>query len=94
MAERPQDGVVDPHGRVFDTSKSGPDAVHDGLYVADGAIVPTSLGVNPSLTIAALALRCADQVIREVDASGTAAACRDAVPVFTVVSDEAPVSAD
>jgi choline dehydrogenase-like flavoprotein len=33
-----------------------------GLYVADGAAVPTSLGVNPQITIMALATRLARHV--------------------------------
>jgi cholesterol oxidase len=39
-------GVVDEWGRVFG---------HPGLWVVDGAAVPANLGVNPSLTITALA---------------------------------------
>ena len=33
------------------------------LYVADGSFMPTSMGVNPSLTIAANALRVADGIV-------------------------------
>jgi len=51
MADDPADGVVNPHGEVFN---------YPGLYVVDGSIVPTSIGPNPSLTIAALAERIAD----------------------------------
>lgn len=51
-------GVVDHRGRVYDPSQ-GLTAVHEGLFVADGAIVPMSLGVNPLLTISALAERTA-----------------------------------
>ena len=37
-----------------------------GLRIADGSIVPGSLGVPPSWTIAALAERIADDLQREV----------------------------
>ncbi len=40
------DGVVDIHCQVFN---------YPGLYVVDGSIIPANPGVNPSLTIAALA---------------------------------------
>jgi choline dehydrogenase-like flavoprotein len=42
--------VVDTYGKVWDTRE---------LYIADGGIVPTSLGVNPQLTIMTLATRIA-----------------------------------
>jgi cholesterol oxidase len=48
------DGVVDHRGRVFG---------YPGLYVADGAIVPRAVGLNPSRTIAALAERIAATIV-------------------------------
>jgi cholesterol oxidase len=48
MADDPARGVVDDAGTVHG---------YEGLYVLDGSIVPTALGVNPSKTIAALAER-------------------------------------
>jgi cholesterol oxidase len=51
-------GVVDHRGRVYDPSR-GLHSIHPGLYVADGSIVPTAIGVNPLLTISALAERIA-----------------------------------
>ena len=55
LGEDADGGVVDSLGRVFD----GGGGVHEGLYVVDGAIVPSPIGVNPFLTIAALAERIA-----------------------------------
>ena len=48
MAASTDRGVVDHKGEAFG---------YRNLYVADGAIVPTSLGLNPSRTIGALAER-------------------------------------
>jgi cholesterol oxidase len=56
MGETAEEGVVAPDGRVFDPSQ-GPKGIHDGLYVCDGAAVPSAVGVSPLLTITALAER-------------------------------------
>jgi len=50
MADTKADGVVNARGEVFD---------YPGLYVSDGAAIPSSLAVNTSLTILANAERIA-----------------------------------
>ena len=52
------DSVVDPHGRVHGMQ---------GLYVADGSVLPRSSRVNPSLTIYAWGLRVGDLVARGLE---------------------------
>jgi choline dehydrogenase-like flavoprotein len=68
MAKTAANGVVDEFGHVFDASKSGERPFYKGLYVADASIIPTALGVNPSLTISALSLRIVDNLIKEIEA--------------------------
>ncbi|TPJ52335.1 alkaline phosphatase D family protein [Mesorhizobium sp. B2-6-4] len=62
MADTGAVGVVDHLGRVFSTHTTS--AVHDGLVVLDGSIVPTALGTNPALTISAIALRAAEELAK------------------------------
>jgi choline dehydrogenase-like flavoprotein len=54
MAETPDLGVVDDRGEVYG---------YEGLYCIDSSIIPTSLGVNPSLTISAVSERCAEHLV-------------------------------
>jgi choline dehydrogenase-like flavoprotein len=54
MGTDPAASVVDPWGRCHDVPN---------LFIFDGSIWPTSSGMNPTATIAALALRCADHLV-------------------------------
>jgi choline dehydrogenase-like flavoprotein len=58
MADDVSSGVVNHYGAVFDASDPG--TLHEGLFVLDGSIIPTSLGANPFLTITALAERAVE----------------------------------
>jgi cholesterol oxidase len=65
MSNNASGGVVNHAGQVFDPGTMGFNnsaGVHAGLYVADGSIIPSSLGCNPFITIAALAERIAEQI--------------------------------
>jgi cholesterol oxidase len=53
MGESPDKGVVGFNGEIFG---------YPNLFVADGSVVPANLGVNPSLTIAALSEYIMSQV--------------------------------
>lgn len=50
MGTDASDGVIDTDHQVFG---------HPGLYVVDGSSIPANVGVNPSLTITAMAERFA-----------------------------------
>jgi choline dehydrogenase-like flavoprotein len=55
---------VDELGRVFDGSKPpGSTAVLPGLFVVDGAAIPGAVATNPSLTIAAQALKAVNAAL-------------------------------
>ncbi len=55
-------GAVDAFGRVF----AGDGQIHEGLFVADGSLIPSALGVNPFLTISALSEKIADHLVRHL----------------------------
>jgi cholesterol oxidase len=55
-------GAVDRFGRLF----AGDGSVHTGLYVTDGSVVPSALGVNPLITISALTERFVDRKIQQL----------------------------
>jgi len=48
--------VVDAWGRCHDVAN---------LFIFDGSIWPTSSGMNPTATIAAMSLRCAERLVQE-----------------------------
>lgn len=67
MAHNPRCGVVDENCRVHGI---------DNLFIASGAVFPTSGQANPTLSIVALAIRLADHLQRRsVDKRGSFSSC-------------------
>ena len=62
---------LDPFGRAFD---------HPNLFVVDASTLVTSAAVNPSLTVAALALRAADEIRRQEFGQAAAAGAERVIP--------------
>ncbi|MEE8307191.1 MAG: GMC family oxidoreductase [Gammaproteobacteria bacterium] len=66
MGADAQSGVVNHKCQVFrGGDDAGAGSVHPGLYVCDGAIMPRSIGVNPLLSITALAERAMTLMARD-----------------------------
>ncbi|KAI1306359.1 long chain fatty alcohol oxidase [Xylaria venustula] len=61
MSARPQDGVVDPQGKVWGTQN---------LYVADASVFPSASGVNPMITNMAIADYISRGISKELKSSG------------------------
>ncbi|SDF01796.1 FAD-dependent oxidoreductase [Limimaricola pyoseonensis] len=59
IGDDPARSVADPEGRCWD---------HPNLFIADAGALPTSAAVNPALTVAALALRAARTIEKDLAA--------------------------
>ena len=58
MGENSSEGVIDKNNNVFG---------YKNLYVIDGAMISANPGVNPSLSITAIAERAMDQIPAKVN---------------------------
>lgn len=56
MGHDPDQAVCDPFGRTFDVPN---------LWICDNSVFPSALAANPALTIMALSLRTADNILRQ-----------------------------
>lgn len=63
MGHDASSGVTNHRGQVY-SGTTGVE-VHEGLFVADGSVIPTPVGVNPLLTITALAERSMQLLAQE-----------------------------
>ncbi|MFQ3212868.1 MAG: cholesterol oxidase [Marivirga sp.] len=60
MGENPSTGVIDKNNKVFG---------YENLYIIDGSMISANPGVNPSLSITAIAERAMDQIAVKVKVS-------------------------
>ncbi len=61
MGNDPSRGVVNHLGQVFHPSGQ----TYKGFYISDASVIPSSLGINPFLTISALAERAAENILQD-----------------------------
>ena len=83
-------GVVDDCGRVYNLANTAQDNWFGSLLVLDGSIVPTSLGANPSLMIAALALRACAFLKQEWKYAENGKTQADKLPSRPIFSEAKP----
>ena len=98
MAKDVRAGVVNRLGQVWDAGSQAQPALHDGLLVLDGAILPCALGINPALTIATLADVALDTLINQwqLQAAKPAAPAKPSHqtrPVYRQIDPMAPAAA-
>jgi long-chain-alcohol oxidase len=60
MGSNPKSSVVDPRGECWDVGR---------LYVADASLFPTASGVNPMVTVEALAYVVANNIGQDLQGS-------------------------
>jgi cholesterol oxidase len=65
MADSASDGVVNEWGQVFKGDNRN--SFYDDLFVMDGAVLPEALGINPFLTIAAIAHRNSSAIKEKIN---------------------------
>jgi cholesterol oxidase len=63
MGSDARGAVVNHKGQVFSGAEGT--RAYDNLYVSDGSVIPRSVGVNPLLTISAVAERCSQLLVED-----------------------------
>jgi cholesterol oxidase len=61
MGADPSEGVIDKNNKIFG---------YENLYIIDGSMISANPGVNPSLSITAIAERAMDQIHAKTNSVG------------------------